>query len=132
MVPLDLHSVPGGQNTDWHSDNITGQPLFWQYRCFQDQVVTRKPAADIQSHIYLYCNRRNFPAASKTDRFLLLEKYIHTITAFFRLLKLDRVVKLCQKYELFVILDLHSVPGGQNTDWHSDNIHKPVQTPSKS
>lgn len=38
-VILDLHSVPGGQNTDWHSDNITGQPLFWQYRCFQDQVV---------------------------------------------------------------------------------------------
>ena len=39
FVILDLHSVPGGQNTDWHSDNITGQPLFWQYRCFQDQVV---------------------------------------------------------------------------------------------
>jgi endoglucanase len=39
-VILDLHSVPGSQNTDWHSDNITGQALFWRYRCFQDQVVT--------------------------------------------------------------------------------------------
>ncbi len=38
-VILDLHSVPGSQNTDWHSDNITGQALFWQYRCFQDQIV---------------------------------------------------------------------------------------------
>jgi len=38
-VILDLHSVPGSQNTDWHSDNITGQPLFWQFRVFQDQVV---------------------------------------------------------------------------------------------
>lgn len=38
-VILDLHSVPGSQNTDWHSDNITGQALFWSYRCFQDQVV---------------------------------------------------------------------------------------------
>ena len=38
-VILDLHSTPGSQNTDWHSDNITGQPLFWQYRVFQDQVV---------------------------------------------------------------------------------------------
>lgn len=38
-VILDLHSTPGSQNTDWHSDNITGQPLFWKYRCFQDQVI---------------------------------------------------------------------------------------------
>lgn len=38
-VILDLHSVPGSQNTDWHSDNITGQALFWQYRCFQGQIV---------------------------------------------------------------------------------------------
>jgi hypothetical protein len=36
---LDLHSTPGSQNTDWTSDNITGQALFWRYRCFQDQVV---------------------------------------------------------------------------------------------
>jgi len=38
-VILDLHSTPGSQNTDWHSDNITGQALFWKYRCFQDQIV---------------------------------------------------------------------------------------------
>ncbi len=36
--------------------------------------------------------------------------------------QLDRVVKLCEKYEIFTILDLHSTPGSQNTDWHSDNI----------
>lgn len=38
-VILDLHSTPGSQNTDWHSDNITGQALFWKYRCFQDQII---------------------------------------------------------------------------------------------
>lgn len=36
---LDLHSTPGGQNPDWHSDNPTGQPLFWKYRSFQDQMT---------------------------------------------------------------------------------------------
>jgi endoglucanase len=36
-VILDMHSTPGSQNTDWHSDNITGRQLFWKYRCFQDQ-----------------------------------------------------------------------------------------------
>jgi len=36
--------------------------------------------------------------------------------------KLDRVVKLCEKNEIYIILDLHSTPGSQNTDWHSDII----------
>jgi hypothetical protein len=35
---LDLHSAPGAQNNDWHSDNTTGQSLFWRFRCFQDRV----------------------------------------------------------------------------------------------
>lgn len=39
FVILDLHSTPGSQNTDWHSDNSTGFALFWTYRIFQDQVI---------------------------------------------------------------------------------------------
>lgn len=35
----DLHAVPGGQNPDWHSDNQTGIPQFWQYDIFQEQIV---------------------------------------------------------------------------------------------
>ena len=35
----DLHSVPGGQNPDWHSDNETGIPQFWKYYVFQKQVI---------------------------------------------------------------------------------------------
>lgn len=35
----DLHSVPGGQNPDWHSDNQTGYPQFWHYKVFRDQMV---------------------------------------------------------------------------------------------
>ncbi|ODQ80987.1 glycoside hydrolase family 5 protein [Babjeviella inositovora NRRL Y-12698] len=38
---------------------------------------------------------------------------------------LDRIVDICAKHEIYVILDLHAVPGGQNQDWHSDSgIHK--------
>jgi endoglucanase len=36
---LDLHSVPGWQNGDWHCDNPTHISLFWQHRTFQDRVV---------------------------------------------------------------------------------------------
>ncbi|GFF56923.1 endoglucanase C [Aspergillus udagawae] len=34
---------------------------------------------------------------------------------------LDRIVNICRQFNLYVILDLHAVPGGQNQDWHSDS-----------
>ncbi|OBZ72766.1 putative glucan 1,3-beta-glucosidase A [Grifola frondosa] len=33
---------------------------------------------------------------------------------------LDRVIDLCAAHGIYTILDLHTAPGGQNTDWHSD------------
>lgn len=36
----DLHTVPGGQNPDWHSDNQTGCPQFWYFKIFRDQMVS--------------------------------------------------------------------------------------------
>jgi len=33
----------------------------------------------------------------------------------------DRILGLCERYEIFAVLDLHAAPGGQNPDWHSDN-----------
>lgn len=32
---------------------------------------------------------------------------------------LDRILKLCKKYEIYAVLDMHSTPGGQNPDFHS-------------
>jgi hypothetical protein len=36
---LDLHALPGGQNGDWHSDNITNYASFWDHKDFQDRVI---------------------------------------------------------------------------------------------
>lgn len=36
---LDLHSLPGGQNPDWHSDNPSNWAGFWEERDYQDRVV---------------------------------------------------------------------------------------------
>lgn len=36
---LDLHSVPGGQNQDWHSDSSIHISLFWEFKVFQDAIV---------------------------------------------------------------------------------------------
>lgn len=35
--------------------------------------------------------------------------------------RLDGVIDLCEKYGIYVILDLHAVQGWQNSHWHSDN-----------
>ncbi|KAL2681092.1 hypothetical protein Neosp_008695 [[Neocosmospora] mangrovei] len=34
---------------------------------------------------------------------------------------LDRVIDLCSSHGIYTILDMHTVPGCQNQDWHSDN-----------
>ncbi|KAF8888372.1 glycoside hydrolase family 5 protein [Gymnopilus junonius] len=34
---------------------------------------------------------------------------------------LDRVIDICAQHGIYTILDLHTAPGGQNMDWHSDN-----------
>lgn len=36
---LELHSVPGGQNPDWHCDTYSGLPLFWEYGALRDSVI---------------------------------------------------------------------------------------------
>lgn len=34
-----MHTVPGGQNPDWHSDNHTKYAAFWDYKDHQDRTV---------------------------------------------------------------------------------------------
>ncbi|RXG50447.1 hypothetical protein VDGE_04824 [Verticillium dahliae] len=34
---------------------------------------------------------------------------------------LDRIVDICARHNIYVILGLHAVPGGQNQDWHCDS-----------
>ena len=40
--------------------------------------------------------------------------------------RLEQAAKWCEKNSLYVILDLHSVQGWQNTDWHCDNSSRHV------
>ncbi|MDP4092708.1 MAG: cellulase family glycosylhydrolase [Bacillota bacterium] len=34
---------------------------------------------------------------------------------------IDYLIELCKKHEIYIILDMHALPGYQNHDWHSDN-----------
>jgi len=35
--------------------------------------------------------------------------------------EIDRILPYLKKYKIWGIIDLHTAPGGQNPDWHSDN-----------
>lgn len=35
--------------------------------------------------------------------------------------RLDRVIQVCARHEIYTIIDLHALPGYQNQHWHSDN-----------
>jgi hypothetical protein len=39
-VILDMHSAPGCQNPDWHSDNITGTAQFWYHKDCRERLVS--------------------------------------------------------------------------------------------
>jgi endoglucanase len=41
--------------------------------------------------------------------------------------RLDKVLDWCEKYNVYVLLDLHSVQGWQNCDWHCDNSSRITQ-----
>ena len=51
----DLHTAPGGQNPDWHSECETGVPLFWQHRALRVQVadIWRAVAGALKGSKYL-------------------------------------------------------------------------------
>ena len=34
-----MHTTPGGQNPDWHSDNPTSYAAFWDFKDHQDRTV---------------------------------------------------------------------------------------------
>ena len=38
-ILLDFHALPGGHNTTPPSDNVTGYPLFWSVKHYQDRCV---------------------------------------------------------------------------------------------
>ena len=47
---LDMHTAPGGQNPDWHSECRTGFPEFWHYQVFRDisAEMLRRIAAELK------------------------------------------------------------------------------------
>lgn len=41
--------------------------------------------------------------------------------------RLDRIVEICRRYGMYIILDMHAVQGYQSTAWHCDNNGTPAR-----
>ena len=37
--------------------------------------------------------------------------------------EINRILEYCKRYNIWAIIDMHAVPGGQNPDWHCDNAN---------
>lgn len=82
FVLLDLHTTPGGQNPDWHSDNSNGVPLFWKYQVFRDQMTNLWKEIAFRYHrepFLMGYDLINEPAMGNWD--LLNEFYEKTVVA---------------------------------------------------
>jgi hypothetical protein len=83
---LDLHTVPGGQNQDWHSDNPTHIAQFWDYGHFQDTIINlwKHIAAHYKENSWVAgYNPLNEPADPKHTRlidfYIRIEKEIRSV-----------------------------------------------------
>lgn len=102
QVRAAMLKVMGQENYDFFFD------------CFHDYFFTEKDAMLIKS-LGLNCARIPFSYKHFEDDMnprVLKEKGFE---------RLDRMVDLCTSHGIFVILDMHTVPGCQNPDQHSDN-----------
>ena len=39
----------------------------------------------------------------------------------------DRLIEICEKHQMYIILDMHAVQGYQSTSWHCDNNGQPTR-----
>lgn len=72
-VVLDLHTAPGGQNQDWHSDSGISKALFWEFRDFQDRGIQLWEAIAIRyagNPVIAGYNPLNEPADPKHTRLI--------------------------------------------------------------
>ncbi|CUM50058.1 uncharacterized protein AC631_00901 [Debaryomyces fabryi] len=91
---LDLHSTPGGQNQDWHSDSGIHKSLFWEFKIFQDAIVNLwiKIATYYQHHEYVAgYNFLNEPAVSDHSK---LVKYYERLEREVRKVDLNHILFL--------------------------------------
>ncbi|KDR66159.1 hypothetical protein GALMADRAFT_259609 [Galerina marginata CBS 339.88] len=78
---LDLHTAPGGQNTDWHSDHGGHIANFWNHKDFQDRVIHlwTSLAAHYKSHKWIAgYNPLNEPTDAKHTRVIAFYDAVHT------------------------------------------------------
>ncbi len=85
-------------------EKLNGKKALYEFeKSFRENFITEE---DIK-----YIKRLGFNCVRVPFHWKVAEKEIFW---------LEKVVEWCKKYKVYCILDMHSVPGSQNGDWHSD------------
>lgn len=77
---LDLHSTPGGQNQDWHSDSDIHKSIFWDFKVFQDAIINLwcEIAKYYKDNVWIAgYNPLNEPAVSKHSKLVDFYSQLH-------------------------------------------------------
>ena len=129
----DLHSVPGGQNPDWHCDNQTGSPQFWHFKVFRDQIVAlwREIARRYKEEPYLLgYDLLNEPyLIPKDDR---IDQFYQEVTAAIREVDQNHILFLEGDFFAMDFSCIHTIADEQTalafhyypTVWEPDLFHK--------
>lgn len=92
--------------------NLDEEKIKSLYELYMDTYITERDIAEIAS-LGMNAVRVNFSYLDlTTDGRTLRENGFYY---------LDKVISLCEKYDLYVVLDLHGAIGSQNQDQHSGN-----------
>jgi endoglucanase len=129
----DLHSAPGGQNPDWHSDNRTGYTQFWHYKAFRDQVVElwKKIAARYCTEPFLLgYDLLNEPFI--IPKYNLLDEFYREVTAGIRQVDNNHIIFLEGDFFAMDFSCIHSIEDEQTaltfhyypTVWETDLFSK--------
>lgn len=111
-----INAFPGVESSlRMHMKKIIGEERANMF--FDEQINNFLSEDDIKfiestgaNCVRLALNYRHFE--NDNNPFVYLEKGFQT---------LDKVIDFCEKYNIYVILDMHAVQGWQNAHWHSDN-----------
>jgi len=98
-------------------------------KIFKSEFKKRHGQKELDSFTSLY--RNNFIKESDFENISSLGFNCVRLPFNYRLLEeknglkvLKNAVKLCEKYNIYCILDMHAAPGCQNEDWHADSDGK--------
>jgi len=114
-----MDATPGSEHQlRYNAKQILGEEMgeYW-FDSFINHFFTYEDAKYLADNgckvVRVPLNYRHFE--SDTEPYVYLQKGFDEV---------DRLLDICEKAGIYVILDMHAAQGGQSSDWHCDNVKR--------